>query len=128
MFSKNRRPHRTGTLYHWQSGFTLLEILVVVTILAAIALVAIPSLLNFMGSGEEEAAAAELHNVLVAVQAAMAESTAVPPVVVSYESGSRVIADSAAPLNDPARYLINDTGWTYTITENGQIVQGEKVS
>jgi len=111
-----------------QSGYTLIEILVVVAIVAAIALIAIPNLLNLMGSGEEEAAAAELHNVLVAVQAAMSESEDKPPVVVAYESESRLLADSEAPLNDPARYLINDTSWTYTITENGQIGQGEKVS
>ncbi|MBN1370199.1 MAG: prepilin-type N-terminal cleavage/methylation domain-containing protein [Dehalococcoidaceae bacterium] len=111
-----------------QLGFTLIEILVVLIILAAIALIAIPNILNLMGSGKEEAAAAELHTVLVAVQAAMSESEDKPPVVVAYESGSRLIANSAAPLNDPSRYLINDTSWTYTITENGQVAQGEKVS
>jgi len=111
-----------------QSGFTLVEILVVLVLLAAIALVAIPNILNLMGSGEEEAAAAELHNVVVAVQAAMAESNEKPPVVVAYEPGSRILADSDAALNDPARYLINDTSWTYTITPNGQIAQGERVS
>ena len=111
-----------------QAGFTLIEVLVVLVILAAVAMVAIPNVLSLISSGEEEAAAAELHNVLVAVQAAMSESEDKPPVVVAYESGSRLIADSEAPLNDPARYLINDTSWTYTITSFGQTVQGEKIS
>lgn len=128
MCSMTKRLYHIDDLCYLQTGFTLIEVLVVLVILAAIALVAIPNLLNLMGSGEEEAAAAELHNVLVAVQAAMSESEDRPPVIVAYESGSRLIADSEAPLNDPARYLINDTSWTYTITGYGQIVQGEKTS
>ncbi len=45
-----------------KKGFTLIELLVVIAILGVIAAVAVPNILSFIGSGEEEAAKAEQHN------------------------------------------------------------------
>ena len=110
-----------------QKGFTLIELLVVIAILGVIAAVAVPNVLAFMGRGNTEAAAAELHNVVVAVTAALSESTATPPVVVAHAMGA-LTGDDTAAVNDTQLYLLDGqtTEWQYSISTTGQVVQGAK--
>jgi type IV pilus assembly protein PilA len=108
-----------------QKGFTLIELLVVIAILGVIAAVAVPNITKFMGSGETEAAEAEMHNVIVAISAAMSEDanhacgTYSDHVVGPSES-------SSGSGTNPGLYLINTTAWKYTITTNGTCTQGAK--
>jgi type IV pilus assembly protein PilA len=100
-----------------QKGYTLIEILVVIAILGVIVGVALPNIIGFMGGGEAEAKAAELHNVQVAASAAVysgSNSTCVE------ETG--II--EALPNGDPDKvgtYLINDTTWEYEVTKFGVV-------
>jgi prepilin-type N-terminal cleavage/methylation domain-containing protein len=55
-------------------GFTLLEILVVVAILGTLAAIVIPSILNLMSAGREEAMQTEHYNVQIAVLAMMVDA------------------------------------------------------
>jgi len=63
----------TKGMHRGEKGFTLIELLVVIAILGIIAAVIVPNISKFIGSGTEEAAKTERHNVQLAVTAAMAE-------------------------------------------------------
>ena len=58
-------------LHRVQTGFTLIEILVVVAILGALTAVVIPNIVGMMHHGEVEAMETEKHNVQVAVYSMM---------------------------------------------------------
>jgi len=105
--------------------------LVVIAILGAIVAIAIPNILGFVGEGESETAMAELHNIRVAVTAALHQSTDNPKRVVPWGSESvkvQITVGASDNLNDPSNYILRDTEWTYYISESGDVAQGERVS
>ena len=57
-----------------ENGFTLVELLVVVSIVIALAAVSVVSVLAFAGKGDEGASAAEVDNIQAAMDTAMADA------------------------------------------------------
>ena len=91
-----------------EKGFTLIELLVVISILAVLAAVVILNVTKYIGSGCDQAAATELHNIQTAVAASM------------YDNNGTIPADTAA-LSD---YFLGTPHGTYTINQTtGAVTQ-----
>jgi len=91
-----------------QKGFTLVELLVVVTILGVLAAVVVLNITRYIGAGKAQAAATELSNVQTAVAAYM------------YEHSGSVPTGPAAL----SPYFIGTPHGTYTIdSATGAITQ-----
>jgi len=90
-----------------EGGFTLIELLVVVAILGVLAAVVTLNVGGFIGQGQDEAKATELHNVQTAVIAYMADHDG------SIPSGTGNLSD----------YLLGSLGYgTYTINQSTGVV------
>ena len=85
-----------------QKGFTLIETIVVVGIIAVLAAVIVPNIGKFIGSGEQGAKDAEFESVQTAMNAMMADNAVV--VVVDHSAGTStsVSAWAAEPVEDAA--------------------------
>ena len=91
-----------------EKGFTLIELLVVISILAVLAAVVILNVTKYIGSGCDQAAATELHNVQTAVAASM------------YDNSGTIPADQAAL----SGYFLGTAHGTYTINAStGEVTQ-----
>jgi len=92
-----------------ERGFTLIELLVVIAILGIIAAVVVLNIGSFLGSGAEEAANTEAHQVQTAVIAYMTANS-----LTDYD-GSVAPGDTTGP----AAYLLNPARLqaTYTVTD-----------
>ena len=87
-----------------QGGFTLIEMIVVVGIIAVLAAVIVPNIGKFIGSGEAGAKNAEWESVQTAMNAMMADK-AITGVVASVSSSARTRSWSALPTGVNSAYL-----------------------
>ncbi|MBF8268034.1 MAG: hypothetical protein HW388_1542 [Dehalococcoidia bacterium] len=109
-----------------QSGFTLVELLVVVTIVVALAAASVVSVIQFAGKGEEGASAAELDTVQAAMDTMMA-STGSTTVTANNlaTSGNYLSSFAAVPVEGAlVDYLRNNpTEYTYCWDTTGKVKQ-----
>ncbi len=66
--------NRLGRVGRVQKGFTLIEMLVVVGIIVALAAIVVPLVISFAGSGEEAAQVGEVETVQTAIQSLMVDN------------------------------------------------------
>ena len=113
-----------------ESGFTLIEMLIVVGIIVALAAAIVPQVVSFGGKGEEGQGSAEVSAVQVAMDAAMASSGV--SAVTAGATGSPNRSWAALPLKSdgttqiplfPTYLRQASTTWGYCWTTSGIVSQ-----
>ncbi len=116
-----------------QRGFTLVEILIAVGILAILAAVAVPTVAKFMSRSETKAASAELSNIQTAMDSMMSDRE--QESVTAITQGSATCSMAAFP---DATYRLNGDGtygdylrqaatrYKYYVATDGDVSQDAK--
>jgi len=113
-----------------ESGFTLVELLVVVAIIIALAAVIIPSVASFASKGDEGAKSAERQNVQTAMDTYMADigSTTVAPRDIGTVSSTNDFSTAGTNSVDLSTYLRKDTtAYSYCWDAGGLVTAQDDV-
>ncbi len=109
-----------------QAGFTLVELLVVVGIVVALAAVSVVSVLQFAGKGEQGATSAEIDSIQAAMDTMMADKGITTVTANDLGSSGDGLADFAAvPSEGPLAVYVrqNPTTYYYCWDSTGKISQ-----
>ncbi|MGD0795146.1 MAG: type II secretion system protein [Dehalococcoidales bacterium] len=113
MFKKHRRGEK---------GFTLVELLIVFTLLAVLAAIMIPNVSGFVAYGHIQAAAAELSVVQTAMDSMMAVTNNSTVTQANNKQDMSTFPDSASPLY-PGYLRFLKTKGTYDCSTSGLVSQ-----
>jgi len=109
-----------------ENGFTLIEILIAVGILALLAGIAVPTVAVLLSNSEDKAEAGELSNIQAAVDSLMAdqELEAVTAVATATKDMTNSFPGSNPRLN-PNYLRTATTRCSYTVTSDGTVAQAD---
>ena len=107
-------------LYRKKKGFTLVELMVVIIILAVLTAIAIPSYMALRNRARVAAAQSEMKNIATALELHSADEDAYPLTAV-YPGALEPDYMTEVPVNDPwdVAYVYASAGATYTLTSHG---------
>lgn len=96
-----------------EQGFTLIELMVVVLIIAVLVAIAVPSFLGFRNRAQDRAAQADLRNVLLAEKANWTDDAAFTTTeadLKSYEPGIEIVTTAVGSITaaDPVAVYLSD--------------------